>query len=467
MTSSFGKPDGPGTLTLAFTADELVRRLLSLDESYRLTLLDSGGLLVTGGRYLIAGLMPNEVLTLRNGSIERIRPGRDADTVAGALMTYVDQQLAEKRGVATDVTWTGAVIGSFSYEFGRNFELPRLGVTTGANEIEAQLAFYDSFAVHDYASGESYLVGGDRLKLRTLAESIRSAEPCAHIDSASIGDPQSNFSRTEYEEAVGKIKEYIAAGDIYQANLTQQFSVSLGGTSPEAIFLRLRREHPAPFGAFIRRTNDVVVSGSPERFLRVTRDGEQRAVEAWPIKGTRPRGKELEADAALGAELLASAKDRAENVMIVDLLRNDLGRVAAVGSVRVEELCTLQEHPSLFHLVSKIRATMREDATMGDLMRAAFPCGSITGAPKIRAMEIIHELEPSPRGLSMGAIGYFGFDGTADLSVAIRTMTIRDGVARFNVGGGIVADSDPAAEYEESLVKARALMSALAGKGEG
>jgi len=184
-------------------------------------------------------------------------------------------------------------------------------------------------------------------------------------------------------------------------------------------------------------------------------------VEAWPIKGTRARGASAEEDARLKAELQRSAKDAAENVMIVDLLRNDLGRVCRYGSIEVAELCALQEHPTLFHLVSKVRGTLRSEVSASELLRATFPCGSITGAPKLRAMEIIDEVETTPRGLSMGAIGYFSFDGAIDLNVAIRTMVVRDGAARFNVGGGIVADSDPASEYEESLVKARALLRAL------
>ncbi|MBA3805477.1 MAG: anthranilate synthase component I family protein, partial [Acidobacteria bacterium] len=189
--------------------------------------------------------------------------------------------------------------------------------------------------------------------------------------------------------------------------------------------------------------------------------GGERRVEAWPIKGTRARGVSVAEDERLRRELHESEKDRAENVMIVDLLRNDLGRVCRYGSIEVRELFTVQEHPTLFHLVSKVRGVLREDVGAGDLLRAAFPCGSITGAPKLRAMEIIDELESVPRGLSMGAIGYFSFDGRMDLSVAIRTMVVRKGLARFNVGGGIVADSDPVLEYEESLTKARALLRAL------
>jgi para-aminobenzoate synthetase component 1 len=274
----------------------------------------------------------------------------------------------------------------------------------------------------------------------------------------------SNFTRDEYVAAVHRIKTRIAAGDIYQANLTQQLSIKVAkDLRPEHIFLRLRRHHPASFAAFIRRRRDTVISASPERFLRVEASGHAsaRCVEAWPIKGTRPRGRNAEEDERLRAELRSSEKDRAENVMIVDLLRNDLGRVCEYGSIEVPELFTIQEHPTLFHLVSKVRGRLREQVKAGDLLRASFPCGSVTGAPKIRAMEIIDEVETAPRGLSMGAIGYFSFDGALDLSVAIRTMTVMDGTARFNVGGGIVADSDPLLEYEESLVKARALLHAL------
>ena len=203
----------------------------------------------------------------------------------------------------------------------------------------------------------------------------------------------------------------------------------------------------------------------------LTRSGgrERALIETSPIKGTRRRGVTPEEDAALKRDLLTSPKDRAENTMIVDLLRNDLGRVCEYGSVRVDKLCELEEHPTLFHLVSTVSGELRPDTTFSDIIRALFPCGSITGAPKISTMRIIDELEPTPRGLSMGAIGYsipsgLGMDPVIDLSVAIRTMVFRDGTATFNVGGGITIDSDPEQEYEESLLKAKALLSALNAK---
>jgi para-aminobenzoate synthetase component 1 len=380
---------------------------------------------------------------------------------------------------------TGACIATFSYGLARRFERLRSRPLDVTSEPDAVLAFYDTLVIHDYAQSQTVIVGvGGRERLTKFCKAINEAsinvrpDPPYEADAGtrfshplpfnqqpvSLAHPAftSNFTRDGYIAAVRRIKEHIAAGDIYQANLTQQLSVLLReNVRPEQIFLRLRRDHPASFAAFIRRRLNTCISASPERFLRVEVNGMERRVEAWPIKGTRARGRSPMEDARLRAELRTSEKDRAENVMIVDLMRNDLGRVCEYGSVEVPELFTLQEHPTLFHLVSKVRGRLRDNVTAADLLRASFPCGSVTGAPKIRAMQIIDEIETAPRGLSMGAIGYFSFDGSLDLSVAIRTMMVCGGRARFNVGGGIVADSDPALEYEESLVKARALLRAL------
>jgi para-aminobenzoate synthetase component 1 len=276
------------------------------------------------------------------------------------------------------------------------------------------------------------------------------------------GRPVSNFTAAAYAEAVRRAQEYIAAGEVYQVNLTQRFAAPLAGLAPEEIFLRLRARNPAAFSSFLAVPGRTVVSTSPERFLRVR----GRTAEMWPIKGTRPRGATAAEDARLAAELAASEKDRAENLMIVDLVRNDLGRVAEFGGVRVDELFEVRAYPTVLHMVSRVSASLRAGVGVADLVRAAFPCGSITGAPKIRAMEIIEELEGVRRGVSMGAIGYAAFDGPADWSVAIRTMEAAGDVARFNVGGGVVADSDPAGEYEESMWKARAILEVLR-KAEG
>jgi len=269
----------------------------------------------------------------------------------------------------------------------------------------------------------------------------------------------SNFTHDQYIVALRQVKEYIAAGDIYQANLSQRLSAPLAST-PFDLYRRLTAENPAPFAGYLETPDAAVVCCSPERFIQVRGD----EVETRPIKGTRPRGATPEEDARLAAELLASEKDRAENVMIVDLERNDLGRVCQFGSVHVPELFALESYATVHHLVSTVRGRLRKDATALDCLRASFPGGSITGAPKVRSMEIIEELEPTRRGIYTGAIGYVCFSGDMDVNIVIRTVVVKDGVAHFQVGGGIVADSDPEAEYQETIDKGQALARALAAE---
>ena len=252
--------------------------------------------------------------------------------------------------------------------------------------------------------------------------------------------------------------EYIHAGDCYQVNLAQRL-LHAAALPPLELYARLRRCNPAPFAGYFDLGDFVVASASPERFLRV----QGREVETRPIKGTRPRGNTPDDDRARAAELLASGKDRAENIMIVDLLRNDLGRVCEYGSVRVPAVCRLESFRTVHHLVSEVRGRLRPDMTPIDLLRAAFPGGSVTGAPKVRAMEIIAELEQTARGPYCGSLGYLGFDGAADTSILIRTFTAGRGWLQFPVGGGIVADSIPEREYEETWHKAEGLLRALRG----
>jgi para-aminobenzoate synthetase component 1 len=457
---------------VSLTVERLLHTLLRLHPSRRLSLLDSCGARgAEEARFLIAGFDPFEIIEARGDEISFITRGANtAMKLRGCVLDVLDERLKNHR-VAPLADFalpaTGACIATFSYDFARRFLPVHLKERKPqALEPDAALAFYDTLIIHDYVRQETKLVGvagAERLKeIEAELCSTPSSETSLQPTPESNGAAQSNFTRDEYLAVIERIKRHIAAGDIYQANLTQQLTVALNAdTAPEDVFLRLRQNHPASFAAFIRRRDDTVISASPERFLHVAFDESARIIEAWPIKGTRPRGHDVEEDSQLRDELLHSAKDRAENVMIVDLLRNDLGRVCEYGSIEVPLLCQLQTHPTLFHLVSKVRGRLRAEVTAGDLLRAAFPCGSITGAPKLRAMEIIDAVETAPRGLSMGALGYFSFDGRLDLNVAIRTMTLREGTARFNVGGGIVADSDAALEYEESLVKARALLNAL------
>ena len=266
----------------------------------------------------------------------------------------------------------------------------------------------------------------------------------------------SNFSKDGYLRAVERVIDYIYAGDVFQVNLSQRL-LAAARDDPVSLYRRLRRCNPAPFAGYFDAGQFQILSASPERFLQVL-DGE---VETRPIKGTRPRCGDPAADRAAEAELLASEKDRAENVMIVDLLRNDLARVCRPESVRVGQLCGVEAYEHVLHLVSAVRGRLRENCSPLDLVRAAFPGGSVTGAPKVRAMEIIAELEPTARGAYCGSLGYLGFDGSLDLNILIRTITAGRGWWQFPVGGGIVADSTPEREYEETWHKAEGLLRAL------
>jgi para-aminobenzoate synthetase component 1 len=279
----------------------------------------------------------------------------------------------------------------------------------------------------------------------------RLASPQREMAPAPVAAPGifSNFTREGYERAVARVIDYIHAGDIFQANLSQRFEAMLAeGDTPYALYSRLRAASPAPFSSFFNFGEGAIVSSSPERFL-LCRNGE---VETKPIKGTRQRGLTPGEDNRLAAELLASEKDRAENVMIVDLLRNDISRVCEDGSVTADKLCELESFANVHHLVSTVRGKLRKDETATGLLAACFPGGSVTGAPKRRAMEIIAELEPTARGPYCGGM---------DSAIAIRTMTVTGRRVTFQAGGGIVADSDPEAEYEETLAKARDMRRSL------
>ena len=429
-------------LQIDLTADELSSALLGLAEHEDVCILDSCGVGHLDSHLMIAGIRPVEALEIR---------GEDPVETLAIFGRHLEKGTA--------------VIFTISYDLGPRLEgiVTRPTGETRFSEPDVFLSRFDSLVVHDYKSGTTCLTGDPErfYEIEAQLVSLRLTER----EVASPPTVESNFTASEYADAIETIKDYIRRGNTYQTNLTRQLRADLPeGLTPETIFARLRREHPAPFAAFIKRKDSTVVSASPERFFRIANGW----VTASPIKGTRPRGVTESEDKALRAELESSEKDRAENTMIVDLLRNDLGRVCEYGSISVESVCEIEEHPTLFHLVSTISGRLRNKATFTDVLRALFPCGSITGAPKIRTMEIIDEIEPAKRGLSMGAIGYFiperGFEGLEpgfDLSVAIRTMVIDGRSAVFNVGGGITIDSDPAAEFEETQIKAKALLGAL------
>ena len=452
---------------LELPADELVSALLSLAAQERVCILDSCGIGYLGSHLLIAGIEPVEVIEMSNDDTNQ-------------TLQILDQKL----------TGDLAAIFTLSYDLGRKMlNFGKRESVTESLEPDAFVACFDALVIHDYNTGITELFGNSA-KFGSITTKLRSASANLRfeISNRPVG-VISNFTRPEYLAAIEEIREYIREGETYQTNLTQQLTAQLPtDLTPEIVFARLRRDHPAPFSGFINRQSSTVISASPERFFKVGGEvgsstslahADRKQISTSPIKGTRPRGKTEAEDEMLRAELLTSEKDRAENTMIVDLLRNDLGRVCKYGSVKVEDLCELEDHPTLFHLVSTVTGELQSGVRPSDILKALFPCGSITGAPKISTMRIIGEVESTPRGLSMGAIGYylpsnFGekdapfspLDWRLDLSVAIRTMVIRGKTATFNVGGGIVIDSDPESEYAETLTKAESLLNAIGGKLE-
>ncbi|MEI8234242.1 MAG: aminodeoxychorismate synthase component I [Verrucomicrobiota bacterium] len=307
--------------------------------------------------------------------------------------------------------------------------------------------FYDALLAYRHADG-AWVAAGDVLPAWALAEAaVTPAIP--HLQFAP------SMTRAAFIARVQRAQEYIAAGDIYQVNLSHRFTAPWpSGGDPFAFYEALRRCSPAPQAAFLALNGRSVLSSSPELFLKI----EGRRICTRPIKGTRPRRADPAADARSAGDLTASPKEQAELIMITDLERNDLGKVCAFGSVRASELLKLERFAQVFHLVSTVEGELRPEVDPVTALRACFPGGSITGAPKKRAMEIIAELEPEPRGLYTGAIGYFGYDGSAQFNIAIRTVAVEEGLAHFHVGGGIVADSLPEKEWQETLDKAAGIL---------
>lgn len=366
----------------------------------------------------------------------------------------------------------GGFVGYFSYDLGRCIErMPDLA----ADDIslpQLYLNLYDCWAQYDQASGRwslaalefpkgSWLDDGRTAarKMDRLADLLsQTVDPSLDtpVQPNPSASPRSNFTRAEYLSAVQRARDYIAAGDIFQVNLSQRFTVDLAA-HPMQAYLQLRQVSPAWFAAYLQFQDKAVLSSSPELFLR--RRGKE--ILTRPIKGTRPRRSDPAQDAEMRQELTESKKDAAELNMIVDLERNDLGRVCKYGSVRVARHHELETHPTVFHLVSTITGELLDGVSTVDLLRATFPGGSITGAPKVRAMEIIEELEPTRRSVYTGAIGYLGLDGSCQLNIAIRTIIVDKGQAHCQVGGAVVADSQPQDEYQETLDKGLAMMAVL------
>jgi len=463
------------------------------------TWLDSGSDAAGLGRWSFLCAEPWAALRAMGMRTERRGTDGAWQPVAGDLLTALDRELTPLAlaPAAGGPPFQGGAAGYIGYDWGRVLE-PRIPPASAADLglPDAMFGLYDVVIAWDHQSGEGWIVStgdpatGTARETRAHTRLAEVVQCLAAPASAALGDAllacpgprdsdtgaapsypvlgvedaefvklRSTFTHRGYLSAVQRVREYILAGDIFQANLSQRFQAPLPET-PGRLYARLRRRNPAPFGAWLSLDDVTLLSVSPERFLRL----EGRAVETRPIKGTRPRGLGPMHDEALGKELTESEKDRAENLMIVDLLRNDLSRVCAPGTVRVPELFHLEQHPTVLHLVSTVTGMLRPEYRAADLLRVSFPGGSITGAPKVRAMEIIAELEPTQRGPYCGMIGYVSVTGTMDSNIAIRTCVVREGTVYFSGGGGIVADSEPEVEYRETLHKVQGIVRTLADR---
>jgi para-aminobenzoate synthetase component 1 len=414
---------------------------------------------VTADPFLVVRSKGRHVEILERGAIERL----DDNPFAVVKRLLTEYQMERQPG---GPPFQGGAIGYFGYELGQHLERLPSSAIDELKLPDLNVGFYDWVIAFDHVTQQSWIVTTEFSpdhRLDWIHDRIH--------DPHHVADPRnqhpmhatrlrSNFSRDEYLDAVRRVKKYIEDGDIYQANISQRFEIETDIDS-WSLYQSLREASPAPYGAYLQFPELAVLSSSPEQFLLL----DYGRVVTRPMKGTRPRGTSRANDAQLRDELSNSVKDRAENIMIVDLLRNDLGKVCVPGSIQVPELFTVEEYRKVHQMASSVTGQLRPEHDAIDLLTACFPGGSVTGAPKIRAMEIIDEIEPVQRSVYCGAIGYIGFDGSMQMSIPIRTMLMKGQQVYFQVGGGIVADSEPEAEYQETLDKALGSFEALGISG--
>ena len=446
---------------LAYAADVAAQYYAAIADLPWAVWLDSGGC----GRYDILCAQPVATL-VTSGAYTDITDVAGISRSAQNPFELLRQQLAAAHAVDSDIPFQGGAVGYWGYDLARRLRT----LPTQAQDLEKlpdmAVGIYEWAIVIDHqqkaaqllssqhAPATAKLLPGILQRLHTQVNSVRS-------DFKVHGRIQSNFTRDGYQAAFDQVQGYLRAGDCYQINLAQRYTAAASGDALQA-YLALRRINPAPYSAFLNLPQSQILCTSPENFLRV----QQGQVQTRPIKGTRPRAKDAQQDARMANDLLHSAKDRAENLMIVDLLRNDLGKMCRTGSVKVPSLFDVESFAHVHHLISTVTGQLAAGQDALALLRECFPGGSVTGTPKQRAMEIIEQLEPHRRGLYCGAIGYIGFDGNMDTNIAIRTMVYTQNKIHFWAGGGIVADSDGPAEYQETLDKAKAMLELLRQFGE-
>ncbi|MGO2242197.1 MAG: aminodeoxychorismate synthase component I [Halomonas sp.] len=420
-------------------------------------LLDSGRPIATG-RFDILSSDPLATLEVSGDGIasvesNQLNPPAQLANDAFAHQQWLLDQLAIP-SQPSELPFLGGLIGYWGYDLGRN-TLSISDLKTSAVSLpQARLGLYDWCITFDHVAQQAWLIATP--ERRSEVESWLAQEPVQDSAFTLSSTFKAELRQAQYVRRFDAVQRYIRAGDCYQINLAQRFYADYQGDEWQA-YLLLRKATPTPFSGFMAWNDKAVLSLSPERFIQ-SRDGQ---VETRPIKGTRPRGQTPDEDKTLAEQLLNSRKDRAENVMIVDLLRNDLGRVCQPGSIRVPQLCHLESYPNVHHLVSVVQGTLTDDCSPLALLKAAFPGGSITGAPKIRAMQIIDELEPCQRSVYCGSLGFVDVRGSMDTSIAIRTMVAEAGKLHVWGGGGLVADSQAGEEYTETLDKIRHLIEAL------
>jgi para-aminobenzoate synthetase component 1 len=459
-------------LDMAYDSEDVILKYFS--ERSNCVILDSSLKSADLGRYTIIAFDPFLIFESKGNTI-RINDNIVINENPLELLRQYIKNYQIECGFK-EVPFCGGCIGYFSYDLA-NFmeELPQMA-EDDLNVSDIMLGFYNKSVIIDHMSRKIYAAGAScgmdlpkeeaamenlNLVKSMLYEAIRikKNDNRKKEENSVPNKIKSNFNKEDYIKMVERAREYIRNGDIFQVNLSQRFETDIEN-QPHEIYFELRQKSPAPFSAFLNFDSVKIISTSPERFIKV--EGER--IETRPIKGTRPRGKDKDTDNAFKKELMESSKDRAELTMIVDLERNDLGRVCRFGSVVVEKHAEVEEYANVFHTVSTVSGKLKKGIDIIDCIYASFPGGSITGAPKIRSMEIIEELEPVKRNIYTGSIGYIGFDGVSDLNICIRTVLIKDNKAYFSVGGGIVWDSEPLKEYEETLHKGRKMIEVLNGE---
>ncbi len=424
--------------------------------------LDGGG--HASSRYDILTALPYQTLTTWGKCTEWQQQGQLQQSAADPF-ALLQTALGEPVAPVADLPFCGGALGYWGYDLGQRLEQLPLRIKPADPLPDMAIGLYDWAVIVDHQQQQAWWVQQDRApqqadvlaklyqQLNCTQARTAPALPLLRLQAAL----QSNLTAAAYRQQIAHIQHYIREGDCYQVNFAQRFHAPVTGHA-WATYLQLRQGSPAPYGAWLQLPWGNVLSNSPEQFLQIDATG---AVSTQPIKGTRPRALDPQQDAALATELMNSAKDRAENVMIVDLLRNDLSKSCALHSVQVPHLCELHSFATVHHLISTVTGQLTTQATALSALKACFPGGSITGAPKVRAMQIIEELEPHRRGLYCGSIGYISFDGQSTTNIAIRTLIHQQKNVRFWAGGGIVIDSEAGVEYQETFDKAAAFLQVL------